>query len=156
MNLGEGAGYLVLSSKPEGAICEITGWGNVDEAFHQTGSSPDGDGPYMAMTKALAVAGLSPSDIDAINPHGTATIGNDQAEMAAFRRIWSDEIPPFKAVKALIGHTLAASEGIEAVYCAAALSGMLKGKGWGDNPRHILSNAFGFAGNQTSLIFSAL
>jgi 3-oxoacyl-(acyl-carrier-protein) synthase len=151
LNLGEGAGYLVLSKDPEGALCEISGWANVNEAFHQTGSSPEGDGPFSSMTLALKKAGLEPSDVDYINTHGTATVGNDASEMAAMKRVFGEKIPRYGSVKNLIGHTLAASEGIEACYCAASLAGLTSA--WGE-PDNILSNAFGFSGNQTSLVFS--
>lgn len=150
LNLGEGAGYLVLSSSSEGALCEVAGWANVNEAFHQTASSPEGDGPYSAMTKALSLAGLDPSRVGYVNTHGTATPGNDASEYAALRRVFGAKLPPFGSVKNLIGHTLGASEGIEACFCAASIAGLTSA--WG-RPDCILSNAFGFSGNQTSLVF---
>lgn len=154
LNLGEGAGYLVLDADPEGAMCEVCGWSNVNEAYHQTGSSPDGEGPYMAMRQAIEMAGIEPCEVSYVNVHGTGTIGNDASELEAMRRLFGEDVPPFSSVKSLIGHTLAASEGIEAAFVAAALCGKLNA--WGTGLRHIVSNAFGFAGNQSSIVFSSV
>lgn len=181
LNLGEGAGFLVLESgkslRQRGvqAYCRVTGWANVDEAFHQTGSNPEGDGAYAAMSAALEVAALEPSDIDFVNTHGTATPGNDLSEGNALKRLFGDALPPFGSFKGYVGHTLAASEGIEAVYCVLSLK---YGELWpspgftvadpllGIEPltchrkglglRNILSNSFGFGGNDSSLVFSAV
>ncbi|MCM1501537.1 MAG: beta-ketoacyl-[acyl-carrier-protein] synthase family protein [Bacteroidales bacterium] len=181
LNLGEGAGLLVLESESSASsrgcqgYCAVTGWANVNEAFHQTASSPDGDGAFAAMSEAMAVAGMVPADVDYINTHGTATPGNDLSEGKAIRRMFGAEVPPFGSFKGYIGHTLAASEGIEAVLCARAIS---DGELWpslgfsamdpeicleplmahchGIKIRNILSNSFGFGGNDSSLVFSAL
>ena len=80
LNLGEGAAYLVLESGQSAArrgvkpVALLSGYGNACDAFHQTASSPDGEGAYLAMSKALADAGLTPDDIDYINAHGTGTL----------------------------------------------------------------------------------
>jgi len=86
LNLGEGAAYLVLESE-ESAIknnrkiyCELRGYGNACDAFHQTASSPDGYGAWLAMKKALDTAHLSPEEISYINVHGTGTQNNDLSE----------------------------------------------------------------------------
>lgn len=176
LNLGEGAGYLVLSSEEaENSYCRMTGAACADEAFHQTGSSPDGTGPYMAMEQALRSSGLKPGDISFINTHGTGTSANDLSESVALKRLFGEKVPPFGSVKAFIGHTLGASEGIEAAYCAYALSkgallpslnfkspisqtGLVPcGKySEGNDVRNILSNSFGFGGNCSSLVFSKI
>ncbi|MGN0189135.1 MAG: beta-ketoacyl-[acyl-carrier-protein] synthase family protein [Candidatus Cryptobacteroides sp.] len=181
LNLGEGAGFLVLESgkslRERGVepYCRISGWANVDEAFHQTGSSPEGDGAFAAMSAALDVAGLEPSDIGYVNTHGTATPGNDLSEGNALKRLFGEKLPPFGSFKGYVGHTLAASEGIEAVYCVLSLK---YGELWpslgftavdplvGVEPltahrtglriENILSNSFGFGGNDSSLVFSSL
>ncbi|TRZ75390.1 MAG: beta-ketoacyl-[acyl-carrier-protein] synthase family protein, partial [Bacteroidetes bacterium] len=94
INLGEGAAYLVLESeesvKQSGkrVICELTGWGNSCEAFHQTASSPDGIGAYLAMKKAIDMSGLNVSDIDYINAHGTGTDNNDISEGRAIEKLF--------------------------------------------------------------------
>lgn len=176
LNLGEGAGYLVLqsgkslSSEP---YCELTGYANINEAYHQTGSSPEGDGPYKSMLEAMKSGNIMPEAIDYINVHGTGTPNNDLSEGMALRRIFGDRVPPFSSVKAFIGHTLGASEGIEAVYSALSVrrgimypnlnfttpvdeTGLTPVTTYrkGLDIRHVLSNAFGFGGSNSSLLFS--
>lgn len=176
LNLGEGAGYLVLQSSAtvnRTPYCELTGYANVNEAYHQTGSSPDGDGPYSSMLKAIEVSGINQKEISYINVHGTGTPNNDLSEGTALRRIFGEDVPPFSSVKASIGHALAASEGIEAVYSALSVSrGMMYPNLNFTNPieetglipithftenqtiNHVLSNSFGFGGSNSTLLFS--
>lgn len=178
LNLGEGAAYLVLeteeSARRRGVkpIAVLSGWGNACDAFHQTASSPDGEGAFLAMQKALKVAGLEPSAIDYVNAHGTGTPNNDASESAAIRRIFGENLPPVSSTKSFTGHTTSASGSIKAVFCLLALQNgfLLPQLNW-SNPdpacvipqtepapkelRHILSNAFGFGGNDSSLILSA-
>lgn len=176
LNLGEGAGFLVLQSEraaKKSPYCRLTGFSNVNEAFHQTGSSPDGDGAYMSMTDAMRDAGISPEEVDYINVHGTGTPQNDLSESMAIKRIFGDRPPMFSSVKPFIGHTLGASEGIEAVYSVLSVS---EGAVWpnlnfsepipetglvpelscrtGLEIRNVLSNSFGFGGNDSTLVFS--
>lgn len=196
LNLGEGAGYLVIQSEKSlrrAPYCELSGYANTNEAYHQTGSSPEGDGAFSSMSEAIASGGISPEEIDYINVHGTGTPGNDASEGAALRRIFGEHVPPFSSVKAFIGHTLGASEGIEAVYSVLSVhkgmiypnlnfkeailetktdeseitltpeGGLLSESGLipetsfreGLPIRHVLSNSFGFGGNDSSLLFSA-
>lgn len=178
LNLGEGAAYLVLeteeSALTRGAkpIAVLSGWGNACDAFHQTASSPDGEGAFLAMKKALAVAGLEPSAIDYINAHGTGTPNNDSSETAAIRRIFGDKLPPVSSTKSFTGHTTSASGSIKAVFCLLALEhGFVPQQLNWSTPdpacvipqveplqiklRHIVSNAFGFGGNDSSMILSA-
>jgi len=177
LNLGEGAGYLVLqseSSLQKTPYCELSGYANTNEAYHQTGSSPEGDGAFWSMSEAIASSGISPEEIDYINVHGTGTPGNDASEGMALRRIFGKHVPPFSSVKAFIGHTLGASEGIEAVYSVLSIyKGMIYPNlnfteampetelipetsfREGVSVRHVLSNSFGFGGNDSSLLFSA-
>lgn len=178
LNLGEGAGYLVLQSEKslrKGAYCLLSGYANVNEAFHQTGSSPEGNGPFKSMTEAIAKSNIPLEEIDYINVHGTGTPTNDLSEGFALRRIFGEKVPPFSSVKAFIGHTLGASEGIEAVYSALSIyhgfiypnlnfSSPIAETGLkpetvfreGLSIRNVLSNSFGFGGNDSSLLFSAL
>ena len=177
LNLGEGAGYLVLqseSSLQRTPYCELSGYANTNEAYHQTGSSPEGDGAFLSMSEAIASSGISPEEIDYINVHGTGTPGNDASEGMALRRIFGKHVPPFSSVQAFIGHTLGASEGIEAVYSVLSIyKGMIYPNlnftdampetelipetsfREGVSVRHVLSNSFGFGGNDSSLLFSA-
>ena len=127
LNLGEAAAYLVLESEflvkkeDKKVLGYVVGYGNANDAYHQTASSENGDGATLAMEKALAVAGLKPKDIDYINAHGTATGNNDLSEGRAIIRVFGEEVPEFSSTKAYTGHTLAAAGAIEAVYAVLAL-----------------------------------
>ena len=178
LNLGEGAAYLVLetleSARKRGAkpLARLSGFGNACDAFHQTASSENGEGAFLAMQKALKMAGLQPSQIDYINAHGTGTPNNDASESAALRRIFDGKVPPVSSTKAFTGHTTSASGSIEAVFCLLALQqGFIPPQLNYSTPdpacvmpctsalqkplKHILSNAFGFGGNDSSFILSA-
>jgi 3-oxoacyl-(acyl-carrier-protein) synthase len=179
LNLGEAAAFLVLESdeivKKENkkVLARVSGYGNANDAFHQTASSENGDGAFLAMEKALQVANLKPGQIDYINVHGTATPNNDLSEGRAIVRVFGEEkAPDFSSTKPLTGHTLAAAAAIEAVYSILAIQNnvvfpnlnfktpmqefnlvpqtTLKHK----NIEHVLSNSFGFGGNCSTLIFS--
>lgn len=179
LNLGEGAGFLVIESaesmKKSGstAIARLKGWSNASDAYHQTASSPDGAGATLSMREALQVAGLSPDQIDYINAHGTATPNNDLSESQAIINVFGDRIPPFSSTKAYTGHTLAASGGIEAVIAILSIREQLifpnlnhqtvipetqlqpvTSVQQGATIRHILSNSFGFGGNNSTIILS--
>ena len=177
LNLGEGAAYLVLesaeSAKRRGIAPQalLSGYGNACDAFHQTASSPDGEGAFRAMKEALALAGLQPSDIDYINAHGTGTPNNDVSESQAMMRLFG-QVPPVSSTKPFTGHTTSASGSIEAVFCILALQhGFLPvNLNWSqamDNGivpvakpekktlKHVLCNAFGFGGNDSSLLISS-
>lgn len=177
LNLGEGAGFLVIESeeslKRNGstACAELKGWSNASDAFHQTASSPDGQGAQLSMNEALQVAGLKPEDIDYINAHGTATPNNDLSESQAIKAIFKNDIPPFSSTKSFTGHTLAASGGIEAVFSIIALNngflypnlnfknaieetGLVPQQKFsdGNSVNNVLSNSFGFGGNNSTII----
>lgn len=178
INLGEGAAYIVLesekSAKARGAevLGVLSGYANTCDAFHQTASSENGEGAYLAMRKAMEMALLNPCDIDYINAHGTGTPNNDETELAAMERIWNTEMPMFSSTKAFTGHTTSASGSIEAVICLLALKhGFIpQNLGWSnpikagtvpvtrhtrqDSLEHIINNSFGFGGNDSTLIFS--
>ena len=181
LNLGEGAGYLVLVSDKvaktlaQDPYCKLSGYNNSNDAYHQTASSPDGTGSYLAMKGALKKAGLEPSDIDYINLHGTGTPNNDSAEGTAIKRIFDPEYPPMSSTKSYTGHTLGASGGIEAVFSVLAIKHHIIYPNLrfetrmselpfepetefltGQDIKHVMSNSFGFGGNCTSLIFSAI
>ena len=127
LNLGEGAGYIVLVSEKVAATLKnkptitLSGYCNANDAYHQTASSPDGTGSYLAMSGALKQSGLKPSDIDYINLHGTGTQNNDIAEGTAIKRLFDPAYPKMSSTKTFTGHTLGASGGIEAVYSVLAL-----------------------------------
>ena len=178
LNLGEAAAYLVLESREEaearGAEIHglVTGWANTNDAYHQTASSPEGNGAFMAMTQALEKAGLTSSDISYINAHGTGTQNNDQSESIAIHRVFGSQKPPISSTKAFTGHTLAAAGAIEAVYSILALKenklfpnlnyqDPIEDNDWqpqleveSADVKHVLSNSFGFGGNNSTVIFS--
>ena len=178
LNLGEAAAYLVLESdkvvqsenKP--VLAYVKGYGNANDAYHQTASSENGDGATLAMQQALKVAELSPKDISYINAHGTATGNNDLSEGRAILRVFENDIPDFSSTKAFTGHTLAAAGAIEAVYSVLALQNNViypnlnfktQMKEFNITPQlefkekeqhTIMSNSFGFGGNCSTIIFS--
>lgn len=180
LNLGEGAAYLLLeteaSAKERGAtiLAELSGYCNSNDAYHPTAPSPYGEGAYNTMQQAMKMAGLQPGDIGYINAHGTATINNDIAEGTAISRLFDGKIPYFSSTKPFTGHTLAAAGAIEAIFSIAAMrEGIALPNLNFDTPmeelplvpntqlvehveiKHVLSNSFGFGGNNVSLAFSA-
>ena len=181
LNLGEGAAYLVMEREETACrrgirpLCQLSGYGNCCDAFHQTASSPDGEGAYLSMRDALAMAGLQPSDIDYINAHGTGTPNNDESEGHAMMRVFGDAMPPVSSTKSYTGHTTSASGGVEAVISILSLirsfipanlnfSEKIDSMNFtpvtevkqGVNLHHVLTNSFGFGGNDSSCIFSKI
>ena len=178
LNLGEGAAYLVMETAASASkrgvkpMCQLSGYGNACDAFHQTASSPEGEGAWLAMQEALRMAGLQPGEIQYVNAHGPGTPNNDESESHALRRIFGEDLPPVSSTKSFTGHTTSASGSIEAVICMLALEHQFMPPqiNWhtpmddGIVPvtdstpkqeiRHILSNAFGFGGNDSSLVIS--
>src|SRR5450631_176929 len=179
LNLGEGAAYLLLASdkgmKQLNKIpyARISGYANANDAFHQTASSPEGTGSFLAMKGALEYAGIPPSAIDYINLHGTGTQNNDIAEGTAIQLLFDPAYPKMSSTKAYTGHTLGASGAVEAVYSILAIQhGIIFPNLRLETPmkefpfqpvtsclknqrvQHVLSNSFGFGGNCSSLIFS--
>jgi 3-oxoacyl-[acyl-carrier-protein] synthase-1 len=178
LNLGEGSAFIVLQRDDrveKNAYCELTSFANANDANHQTATSPEGDGPYLAMSRTLEKAGMKPCDIDHINVHGTATVNNDLSEGRAIRRLFGAKVPPFTSTKGYTGHTLGAAGGVEAVYSVISIvqdvifptlnfatpipdldlrpATALREKA---GIKHLLSNSFGFGGNASVLLFSAL
>ena len=179
LNLGEGAAFVVMeteaSARERGAEIHawLTGYGNACDAFHQTASSDNGEGAYRAMTEALEMAQLKPEDIDYVNAHGTGTPNNDLSESAALKRVFAEKMPLISSTKAFTGHTTSASGSIETVICLLAMQhhfvpanlrwehqipdGITPTTGKKDvTLKHVVCNAFGFGGNDSSLILSAV
>jgi 3-oxoacyl-[acyl-carrier-protein] synthase-1 len=181
LNLGEGAAYLILESeqsmKQSGRrpIAELKGYGNANDSFHLTASSPDGMGAWRAMHAALQSAGVEAARIGYINAHGTATENNDLSEGLAIQKLFGDHIPMFSSTKPYTGHTLAAAGSIEAVYSIVTLQHQvifpnlnfsLPMKELSIVPvtklikqvslQYVLSNSFGFGGNTSSLILGRI
>ena len=175
LNLGEGAAYLVLERRSDaearGAniMAVVAGMANACDAFHQTATSPEGKGPQLAMSQALADAGLTPDRIDYINAHGTGTPNNDATEAEAIAALFQP-IPPVSSTKYFTGHTTSASGAIEAVISVLCLqNGFIPGSPAVDNviPKLkgcisqasvnknvnvVMNNSFGFGGNDSCLI----
>jgi 3-oxoacyl-[acyl-carrier-protein] synthase II len=179
LNLGEGAAFLVLESEEQlkrtqkPILGRVVGYGNANDAFHQTASSPEGLGAELAMRKALKVSGLDVRAIDYVNAHGTGTPNNDLSEGKALLQIFGQAVPKFSSTKAYTGHTLAPAAAIEAVISLLSMqhncifpnlnySGPMKEFNLvpvtqllkNVELNYILSNSFGFGGNCSSLIFS--
>lgn len=178
LNLGEGAAFVVLESARSAArrgvkpVAQLSGYGNACDAFHQTASSPDGEGAYLAMTKALDDAGLKPRDIGYVNAHGTGTPNNDLSESQAMKRVFGQDLPQVSSTKSLTGHTTSASGSIETVICILALQNGFTPVNYAFEQadegvivpnmkltpdrelKHVLCNSFGFGGNDSSLVIS--
>lgn len=177
LNLGEGAAFVVLereeSATKRGAEIHayLRGYGNACDAFHQTASSENGEGAYRAMTEALQMAGLEPTDIQYVNAHGTGTPNNDMSESIALQRVFGNMMPKVSSTKSFTGHTTSASGCIETVICLLAMrhhfvpanlgfttpmnNGIVPTMGEVDyDLRNVVCNSFGFGGNDTSLVLS--
>lgn len=173
LNLGEAAAYIVLEADKgkKQTYCQVTGYANANDAYHQTAVSAEGRGPQKAMREALKKAGIEPEDISYINAHGTGTPNNDASESAAIKAIWGKNIPAFSSTKAMTGHTLAAAGAIEAVFSVLAIKEQMV---WGNKNfstpiamtgltptretthcevNAVMSNSFGFGGNCSAVIF---
>jgi len=179
LNLGEGAAYLVLENekslalRKQNPLCQISGWGNSCDAFHQTASSPDGKGAVLSMQAALSMSGLQPEEIDYINAHGTGTSNNDESEGNAVMQVFGSHIPPISSTKSYTGHTTSAAGSVEAVISILAMNYRFlppnlnfknKMEQLSFKPveqltenvemNYVLNNSFGFGGNNSSIIFS--
>lgn len=178
INLGEGAGFLVIESEESVArrkvspIGELIGYANACDAYHQTASSETGEGAFRSMTSALAMANLAPEAVDYVNAHGTGTPNNDETELAAMKRVWGDKLPFFSSTKPFTGHTTSASGSIESVISLLAIKhGFIPPNlGWGNSisagaepvigsgrsaeVKIVVNNSFGFGGNDSTLIFA--
>ncbi len=178
MMVAEGAGMLVLESldhaRQRGArvLATITGYGHSCDAHHLTAPHPEGKGAIVAMREAISQAGAGPADIGYINAHGTATQDNDRTEARAIHEVFGSSVP-VSSTKRFFGHTLAAAGGVEAVVSVWALMNQTLPANLGlkealeDGPiqlvaetspaaglKHVLSNSFGFGGNNAALVFS--
>ena len=170
LNLGEGAAFVVLQKDKADGKAYIGGYGNKCDAFHQTASSDDGEGAYLAMCEALESSGIDKSQIDYINAHGTGTPNNDPSESVALKRIFGDDMPLVSSTKGFTGHTTSASGSIETVICVLAMQNNFVPVSYGfslvdeacihpfegDDKQHrmdyVICNSFGFGGNDSSLL----
>lgn len=180
--IGEGAGLIVLEelehAKKRGAniLAELTGYGSTADAFRMTDPHPEGRGAIRCMQEALADAGLNPTDIGYINAHGTSTQANDSAETAAIKSVFGDYAYklPVSSSKSMLGHLIAAAGVAELVISVIALQkGVIPPTINLETPdpvcdldyvpktarevrfNHVLSNSFGFGGQNIALVASA-
>ena len=179
--MGEGAGALVLEelehALKRGATIfgEVVGGGMAADAYHLTGTHPEGDGAVLGMTEALREAGLQPTDIDYVNMHATSTPQGDNSELIAAKRVFGQHSSlSISATKSMTGHLLGAAGAIEGIACVMALKeGIVPptintteiepdfkdqfdfplDKGKEKTMQYAMSNTFGFGGHIASVIF---
>ncbi|HSV93420.1 MAG TPA: beta-ketoacyl synthase N-terminal-like domain-containing protein, partial [Desulfobacterales bacterium] len=174
MSVAEGAGMLLLTagSEPGQALAEVLGAGLSCDAYHPAAPHPEGDGAFAAMAAALADAGIPAAAVDYINLHGTGTPDNDRAEGRAIGRLFDARVP-VSSIKGATGHSLAAAGAIEAVVAVICIrDGLLPANTGlrladpeiGLSPvtaprrapvRTVLSNSFGFGGNNAAVVIGA-
>jgi 3-oxoacyl-[acyl-carrier-protein] synthase II len=179
--MAEGAGILILESleyaQARGAniLCEFTGYGTTDDAHHISAPAEDGAGAVNSMRLAVESAGLKLEDIDYINAHGTSTYLNDKSETTAIKTLFGAQAYkiPVSSTKSMTGHLLGASGALEAVFCSMAIMenilpptinyetpdpvcdlDYVPNQPRKAEPRHIMSNSFGFGGHNATLILS--
>lgn len=175
MSLSEAAAMLLMESrpeKPEKAIARIRGCGLSCDAYHSTAPHPQGRGAAAAMEAAIKAGGLEPVDIDYISLHGTGTPDNDAAEARAVAALFGSQPPPLSSVKGALGHSLAGAGAVELALSAAVIQTGRMPPNHGletadpelsiqplTKPHtrdiiHVLSNSFGFGGNNAALVVS--
>lgn len=177
--LGEGAALLALESMESATrrgapvLAEVTGYGLSTDNFHLTQPNPTGEGPFLAMERALASAGRRPEEIDYINAHGTATPFNDATEGAAIARLFGRKVA-VSSTKSMMGHSLGAAGAIEAVFCVLALRegilppninfetcdpqwdlNIVANEARDERPERVLSNSFGFGGTNATIVMES-
>lgn len=175
--MGEGSGMLVLESlehaQKRGAtiLAEIVGYGNTCDAYHMTSPHPEGLGARKAMHLALQEAGISASDIDYVNAHGTSTPANEKGESQAIVAVLGKEVP-VSSTKSFTGHLLGAAGAVEAIATIEAMknsyipmtagtkelsddieANVIFGLGKEAEIRYAMSNTFGFGGHNAVLAF---
>jgi 3-oxoacyl-[acyl-carrier-protein] synthase II len=182
--MGEGAGVVVLEeyerAKARGAkiYAEVIGYGLSGDAYHVTAPHPEGSGAYRAMEMAMRKSGLSMSDIDYVNAHGTSTPLGDELELGAVRRLFGDAISTMSmsSTKSAIGHLLGGAGAVESIFCVLAIRDQIVPPTLNlDNPsencagvdlvphkakerkvKAVLNNSFGFGGTNASLVMKAI
>jgi len=179
--MGEGAGALILEeyehAKKRGAkiFGEIVGGGMAADAYHLTGTHPEGDGAVLGMNEAMREAGVTADQIDHVNMHATSTPQGDTSELIAVRRVFGERKSlAVSATKSMTGHLLGAAGAIEGIACAMALlentvpptintTEMIPefkdlftfpiGKSIQKEMTYAMSNTFGFGGHIASVMF---
>lgn len=179
--MGEGAGAVILEeyehAKKRGATiyAEVVGGGMAADAYHLTGTHPEGDGAVLGMNEALREAGITASDIDYVNMHATSTAQGDTSELIAVKRVFGERTSlSVSATKSMTGHLLGAAGAIEGIACVLALKNDIVPptintteiepdfkdafhfplqKGEKKTLKYAMSNTFGFGGHIASVLF---
>jgi 3-oxoacyl-[acyl-carrier-protein] synthase II len=178
--IGEGAGALVLEelehAKQRGATiyAEIVGGGMAADAYHLTGTAPDGIGAELGIKAALKDAGIKASDIDYINAHATSTPVGDTKELAGIQKVFQGHKVAVSSTKSMTGHLLGAAGAIESIVCVLAIKNdivpatinvdsideeipsdinIIHGKSIHQIVNYALNNSFGFGGHTATSIF---
>lgn len=176
--MGEGAGVLILEAlehaqaRKAPILGEVIGYGATADAYHITSPDPSGQQAARAMKLAITEAQIDVSQIDYINAHGTATIGNDTAESQAIQQLFGSQMPLVSSTKSMTGHLLGAAGAVEAIATLIALADQCLPVNVGltqpdlacdlplvnEDNRHYaaqyaLSNSFGFGGHNAVLAF---
>lgn len=179
--MGEGAGALIIEelehAKKRGAkiYAEIVGGGMAADAYHLTGTHPEGDGAVLGMNLAMEEAEITPEQMDYINMHATSTAQGDTSELVAARRVFGKRKSlSVSGTKSMTGHLLGAAGAIEAIICVKALEDQLVpptintetiepeyaedfhfplGKAEAKTMEYAMSNTFGFGGHIASIVF---
>jgi 3-oxoacyl-[acyl-carrier-protein] synthase II len=179
--MGEGAAVLVLESlehaQARGAhiICEVSGYGSNNDAFHISAPAENGEGAARCMRMALDDAQLNTEQISYINAHGTSTPLNDKNETAAIKKVFGEHAYdiPISSTKSMTGHLLGASGALEALVCVKSIEDQQlhptinyetpdpecdldyvpnQSRSW--DVKHAMSNSFGFGGHNATVILS--
>ena len=179
--IGEGAGALILESLDSALnrnatiFAEITGTGMAADAYHLTGTHPEGEGAYLGMTDALEDAMIDANKIDYVNAHATSTNLGDESELKAIERVFGErKTLHISGTKSMTGHLLGAAGAVEAIICVKAIQesivpptintaevitafkdklNLALGKAYPTEINYAMSNTFGFGGHIATVIF---
>ena len=178
--VGEGAGALILEewehaiARGAKIYAEMVGGGMAADAYHLTGTHPEGLGAALGMTKALSDAGINANDVDYINAHATSTHIGDISELIGIKRVFGNSDVLISATKSMTGHLLGAAGAIESLICVLALKNgivpatinieeldpelpeglnIVVNKAVYKDMKYVLNNTFGFGGHVASSIF---
>lgn len=178
--LGEGAGALILEEYEHAVkrnapiFAELVGTGMAADAYHLTGTPPDGHGAVLGMKKALAEAGLKPEDIGYINAHATSTTQGDLSEVVAIEKVFGNYRPYVSGTKSMTGHLLGGAGAIEAIISVLAVKNgiipptintqnldeaipkdmnLVLGKAVNADVHYAMNNTFGFGGHTATSLF---
>ncbi|WP_031529355.1 beta-ketoacyl-ACP synthase II [Dyadobacter crusticola] len=178
--MGEGAAALILEdlefAVARGAkiYAEIVGGGMAADAYHLTGTPPDGMGAALGMRKALKEAGITPDKIDYVNAHATSTGLGDMSELNGIKEVFGDHPVAISATKSMTGHLLGAAGAVESIVCALSVQNdiipgtintqnldehvpeglnIILGESVKQTVNYALNNTFGFGGHTATSIF---